>query len=134
MIIASCSSSKKVSNTNENPVQSLVGTWELIEIEGEKYSQVNTAPSSTPFIKFDEELSRISGKTGCNSFSGEIVITGNNLDLTKPMMMTKMYCEGVNETKFMETLRLAKEWRIDNEGRLELVAGEVVLMEFIAKK
>jgi hypothetical protein len=45
-------------------------------------------------------------------------------------MMTKMFCEGVDETRFMHTLERGTTLQFMNENILQVKNGDTVLMEF----
>ncbi|HYI77807.1 MAG TPA: META domain-containing protein [Chryseolinea sp.] len=123
---ASCSGSRQLATPNEN--FQLGGEWQLEKINGQSSEQISARKK--PFIRFDEVENRISGSTGCNSFSGPLKFTDNSIDLNQPFMMTKMFCEGVDEARFMHTLERGTKFQFMNENILQIKNGDTVLMEF----
>jgi len=85
----------------------LNGTWQLKTFNRQN---VDTEIDSIyrdkkPVIIFDTENNRISGNTSCNSFSGQCKVSGNHLDISDEIIMTKMACEGLGEAVFIEALK-----------------------------
>jgi heat shock protein HslJ len=57
----------------------------------------------------------ISGSTGCNRYTGSMIVTGEKLTMG-PMAQTKMFCMGPggqNEMRFSAAIRSATSWRLD---------------------
>lgn len=125
-ILASCSNSKKITAGSQN--YNLEGEWELISINSRPADVISAGKK--PFVKFDLVANRISGSTGCNSFGGPLKLTGMSINLKQPFMMTKMFCEGVDESGFMNTFERGTLLHFQDENTLQLLAETEVLMVF----
>jgi len=69
-------------------------------------------PSGDVFIILDEETNKISGKSGCNNFSGTITFVSDDTIELGPISSTKMACEEeINkfENDFLQTLQNASQ-------------------------
>ena len=85
LIIAfsSCNGTKKVSK--KNTAQMVSGKYEIRNVEG-------ASNLYNMFFEIDTSKNRISGKTDCNTFSGNYEVTGDEVTFL-PFISTKMYCE-----------------------------------------
>ena len=89
------------------------------------------ASMSSPSLNFESD-GRLTGSTGCNSFMGTYSITGNKIKLD-PGAMTKKFCEGDREQKFLEAVRKTTNLRMSGK-RIDLVDDrDVVLMQLKPK-
>lgn len=98
---------------------SLAGrTYQLISLPWDT-AGLRSFPAGPPSLEFSDSV--LSGFTGCNRFFGTFSQEGNTIRLNLKGM-TKMYCEGVNESGFIgasgavntlsvngDTLRLFKD-------------------------
>ena len=125
ILLIACSNSRNAASSNQ---YDLDGDWQLTTIE--RQSAESISRGKAPFIKIDSKSSRISGSTGCNSFSAPLKLDGTVVDLKQAFMMTKMYCEGVDESRFMNTLERGTKFNFINENTLQLKSGDSLLMEF----
>lgn len=131
LLHVSCKSKKHISTTSAN-LASLDGTWVLSRIEGPKKDFNELYPNKLPLIHFDEVNLKISGNSGCNSFSGNY---GNNkgvLDFTQPLMSTKMACKGGGEAVFLQTLNKINGYEIKKDTLILKMAS--VAMMYMYKK
>jgi len=125
------SASNKAAHTNEK--QTLEGEWVLNYIKSpqelkELYSR------GTPFVRFDMKQNLISGKNGCNSFSGKFTVSGSTINFKGPMTATRMYCGGDGEHVFAENLSKTESFSISKDGKiLQFTEGGVLLMRFDKK-
>ena len=126
LIFFSCSNTKNLTGNTSNT--NIEGEWRLVSIEGRPAETISS--NKTPFIRIDMTEARISGSTGCNSFSGPLKINANTVDLSQPFLMTKMFCEGMDENQFINTLQRGNEFYLTSTNKLQLKAGGSVLMEF----
>jgi heat shock protein HslJ len=103
--------------------------WYLSALEGEWYllpAPDNDTAGRIPEIRFDTQQSRFSGTTGCNRVSGSFRITDSSLHFGDKMIMTRMFCPGVNETAFLQNLlridgyQFKKGWLILTRKGLEV--------------
>lgn len=86
-----------------------------------------------PFIKFDVAERKFSGNTSCNSFAGKLKTDGQKIDFTEPFMMTKMFCPGEGENKFVETLKKVTSYSITDGNTLNFISGDIGVMRFTRK-
>jgi len=125
-----CNSSKKA--TGSDPA-SLDGTWTLNYISGPRIAFDGLYPNKKPQIVFSSQDKRVSGNTGCNSFSGPLVADGSKINFDQPMALTKMACPGEGETVFFETLKKVSSWSVSGGNTLNLIMGDVAVMRFSKK-
>lgn len=73
----------------------------------------------------------LSGSGDCNRFSGSYELQGDRLRLL-PTIKTQKECEPLvmaDEEAFLAAMARVRRWRLDGQGRLELLAdsGELLL-------
>jgi heat shock protein HslJ len=104
----------------------LEGTsWTLVEIDG----RVPPA-EAVPTLAFDDALN-VSGSAGCNTFTGTARIAGSSIMLG-PLATTRVACSGaagVTERAFLAAMDGVKAFAIDDQGRLVLEDGVVLIFE-----
>lgn len=124
-----------IKSKNEADTSTLQGSWELNYISGPRIAFDGLYPNKKPVINFDIAESKVSGNNSCNSFSGKLVVEGNKIDFTQPMMMTKMMCgDGKGEQVFMSTLEKINSFSISDDGKiLNFISGDIALMRFTKK-
>ena len=133
LIITLFFSSQRLASSPKKNESKLEGEWILKEMAGIYIPFDSLYPSKKPFIKFDEAKKMVSGNTSCNNFSGQLLVNGNKIDLSKSIAMTKMACiDGRGEHVFVEALSKVKSWSISN-NTLELKQGKNSLMKFKKK-
>ena len=112
----------------------LTGTWELNYITGSRIAFDGLYPNKKPTITFDVVNNSVSGNTSCNNFSGQLKVTGNKIDFTGPIAMTKMMCQdGKGENVFVETLKKVNTYTISNGTSLNFIQDDMVVMRFSKK-
>ncbi len=67
-----------------------------------------------------EENGRFSATTDCNSLSGQYATSTGNQIVFSNMMQTKMYCEGSDETEFVQFLSNTSSFHFTSKGELIL--------------
>lgn len=108
----------------------LDGTWELISIPGEKLGTTGRKPAA---LNLNTGDGRASGNSGCNSFSGKMMLGGPSIRfLDSTFIMTKMFCEGSSEQVFLNRLRSATGYRIEG-ATLSLLKEDKPVMLFRRK-
>jgi heat shock protein HslJ len=126
-----CNNSKKAT-TDPDPSQ-LDGTWVLNYISGPRIAFDGLYPNKKPQLVFTSADKRVSGNTGCNSFSGPMVVDGNKINFDQPFALTKMFCPGEGETVFLETLKKVNTYSISGGNTLNLIMGDIAIMRFTKK-
>lgn len=115
-------------------VSKLDGTWELNYISD---SQTFDAlyPNKKPSIKFNTKENQVSGNNGCNSYTGKLNVTGNKIDFTQPMAVTKMMClDGKGEQAYTSTLSKITSYDVTDDGKtLNFISGDIAMMRFTKK-
>jgi len=111
----------------------LNGNWQLNYITGATKSFDSLYPAKIPAINFDVVAKKISGNSGCNSFSGKLVTEGNKISFADPMIMTKMFCPGDGEPLFLQNLQKVETYLIVNDTTLNFMMGELAIMKFSKK-
>lgn len=86
-------------------------------------------PNAIPYIELNPRDSSIMGFTGCNRLTGNIEADENDkLEITN-LGSTRMYCDGVPESEFMDAL--TKTNRYKREGlQLFLMQNEKIVLRF----
>lgn len=131
-ILISCNASKTQKNEG---TATLEGNWELNYITGPRIAFDGLYPNKKPTINFDLRESRVSGNNSCNSYTGKLSVTGNKIDFTQPMAVTKMMCaDGQGEQVYMSTLQKITSYDITDDGKtLNFISGDIAMMRFIKK-
>ena len=111
----------------------LNGNWQLTYITGATTTFDSLYPAKIPAINFDVHTKKISGNSGCNSFSGNLVTEGNKISFADPMIMTKMFCPGGGEPLFLQNLQKVETYLIVNDTTLNFMMGEIAIMKFAKK-
>ncbi|TDW48865.1 heat shock protein HslJ [Flavobacterium sp. 270] len=121
--------------TKTDSVSKLDGNWELNYITGPRITFDGLYPNKKPTINFDTKENRVSGNSSCNSYNGKLSVTGNKIDFTQPMMMTKMMCgDGQGEQVYMSTLQKVTSYDITDDGKtLNFMSGDIAMMRFTKK-
>ena len=69
------------------------------------------------FFKIDSNENKISGKTDCNTYFGNYIVTNNNKIEIEPLGVTKMYCEDdvmKVESELFKAFRSTMTFNFDN--------------------
>ena len=125
-----CNNSKKAAK-DPDPSQ-LDGTWVLNYISGPRIAFEGLYPNKKPQLVFTSADKRLSGNTGCNSFSGPLVVDGYKISFDQPLALTKMFCPGEGETVFLETLKKINTYSVSG-NTLNLIMGDIAMMRFSKK-
>jgi putative lipoprotein len=115
-----------VSSIEPDPAADLAGTgWLVTTINGQ--AAVADAP---PTLAFGVD-GTVSGTGGCNQYSGPYETDGGSISIGD-LASTLMLCEGAastQETAFLNALRGATSWRIDETGKLGLDGAGLIVAE-----
>lgn len=112
-------------NSDKIKNETLAGKWKLQPVLSS-----DTAAGKTPTLNFDLATNKVSGNTGCNSFSGTFIVKDEALSFEKDMISTKMACPGYNEKIFLENLLRTNRYEIKN-GVLQLMFNTTVLSNWV---
>lgn len=123
-VMSSCKSTK---------IPTIDGNWQLEHINAPNARFDVLYPAEIPQMKIDRKLLQVSGKNGCNSFSGGFKIVGNLITFDRNMIATRMHCEGEGERIFMGTLAKVNAYAIGSDKKLILFSDETPIMRFSKK-
>lgn len=136
LLVVMCIALISCSGIKQTPVKAtanLEGTWELNYINGPRIAFDGLYPDKKPTISFDTKENRVSGNNGCNSYSGNLIVTDQTIDLTVPMAVTKMMCINgqQGEQTYMSTLPKINKYAVSEDGKtLSLISGDIAMMRF----
>ena len=135
-ILISCDAKKTTSESNGSNPDMLNGSWELNYIAQTKMAVNDIYPDKKPFIAFNTKESKVSGNTGCNSFSGAISSMSNGkIRFDEAMVMTRMFCPGDGENVFVQNMKTVESFSFSDDGKtLHLVQKSGVDAMRLTKK
>lgn len=120
----SCADSKQNIETSQN----LNGNWELNFIYDSSGTNIKEGyPQKLPSLSFETNNQRVSGNDGCNQLFGSFSTKQNSITFSQ-LGVTNMYCEGVKDFVYRQTLEEVKKFQIkDNQLNFYNDKGELVL-------
>lgn len=124
LIFSSCATSKTADNTNISGK-----TWELEYLSGPRIAFAGLYPDKKPQITFSDSTKRVEGTNSCNGYSADQQITDDNISFGEPGMSTMMYC-GEGEGFFLTTIKKVNKYKIDENGKLNLMINDIPMMRF----
>lgn len=127
-----CNNSKKNASSAmpSNPEQ-LNGSWTLTHLSAPGSKSLDSLyPGKKPRISFTTADKRVSGNTGCNSFSGPLEVDGNKINFNTPLALTKMFCAGDGESVFLENLKKVNSYSVSGGNTLHFIMGDIAIMQF----
>lgn len=83
-----------------------------------------------PSVSLNPTSLVFTGNTGCNMMSGSFNFSGSDIKFNRNITTSKMACNEYNESAFLDLLRKADNYSINDEGLLELRQGTNVLLVF----
>lgn len=100
--------------------------WQLTAIDG---VATDRATFSFDFVK-----KSVGGNGGCNAFGGNLSGKLGAIKISE-IFSTKMFCEDISDTenKYLAKLKQVTNYRIVG-GKLQMLNGESVVLEFVEKK
>lgn len=108
-----------------NRIYRLNDIWVLETLDGVTADK-NNFSKAIPQIEINLSEKKLSGTGGCNRIFGTIEVSGDKIKFG-PVASTRMYCEGVNESGFVNGLQNADSWKIEN-NRLYLMKDDKEIM------
>ncbi len=103
--------------------------WELEYLSGPRIAFEALFPDKKPLITFEQSTGQVVGNSGCNGYSAPFELDGSSIRFGEEGPSTLMYC-GEGENFFRSTMQKIDGWNIDEQGRLNLLIGEVPMMRF----
>ena len=90
-------------------------------------------PDKKPQIKFSLTENELGGNTSCNGFSSKITINGTQISIAEPFAKTMIFCEGGEETTFLNMLKKINRYAVSDGNTLAFIIGDVAVMRFTRK-
>ncbi|NMH27344.1 META domain-containing protein [Flavobacterium silvaticum] len=108
------------------------GNWELEFISAPGKTIEDLYPENKPTLQYSAADKRVSGKNGCNSYSGTVAMeNGTALFGTAQFISTRMFCPGDGEKTYMAELSKISRYSISEDGKtLTLIMGDIATMRF----
>ncbi len=101
----------------EKDFKNIIGKeWKVVEIKGNKLNETELE-NGYPKIIFGEN-NKLTGFTGCNTFSGTFKVEDSNISLD-PGVMTKMMCGDDIEMRLLSAIKNITKWKFADK-KLEL--------------
>lgn len=128
MSVISCATTKNNSASNDH--DKLYGvTWELEYISGPRIAFDGLFPDRKPQITFNRENQKAEGNNSCNGYSAAYTIKEDAISFGEPGPTTMMYC-GEGENVFLNMMKKINKFKIDADGKLDLLLDDVPMMRF----
>ncbi|MFH4964383.1 META domain-containing protein [Gaetbulibacter sp. M235] len=124
LLFVSCAS------TNNSNNKALFGnTWELDYLSGPRIAFEGLFPDKKPKITFNKTTNKVEGNNSCNGYSADYTLNGDEISFGEPGPTTMMFC-GEGEKFFLNTIKKINKYKIDSDGKLNLMIGDVPMMRF----
>lgn len=115
---------------SERGAAALNGTWRLDHLGGTAIALDELFPNEKPTITFDVAGLRVSGSGGCNRYTGDFSVDNHTIQFGQ-IASTRMFCQGVQEDAYFQTLAKINRFSIGEGGTtLNLIVGDVATMRF----
>lgn len=136
MTVVSCKTAGEIRQTEKEQKVSidqskeLAGDWTLVSMKSEGKELKDLFPNKIPKLNFEIATKRVNGNDGCNNIMGEYIVkAGNVISLGDKMASTMMFCSGVADREYMQTLQSVTSYEIV-DGKLILKSGEEEKLAF----
>jgi len=131
---SSGNNNSNTAGTSKKQQTQLNGTWVLSFVGGMREALDDEYPEKKPEMTLDIANKKVTGHSSCNTFSGTVDVDGEMIAFTGPMLMTRMACPGSGESRFLETLKNAERYSISENGELNLLMKDnIVILRFVRK-
>lgn len=115
---------------SQRAASALNGTWRLNHLGGTAATLDELFPNEKPTITFDMAAFRVSGTGGCNRYTGEFSVDNYSISFGQ-VASTRMFCQGVQENVYFQTLPKANKFSVSEDGTtLNLIMGDIAMMRF----
>ncbi|MCG9792441.1 META domain-containing protein [Flavobacterium algicola] len=125
LILFACASTKN--DTNDKLYTTT--NWELEYISGPRIAFSGLYPNKKPVITFNKESMTVTGNNSCNGYSAGFSTSGSSISFGEAGPTTMMFC-GEGEKVFMNMIQKIDKYKIDQDGKLNLMVGDVPMMRF----
>jgi heat shock protein HslJ len=123
-IFWSCSTSKKLTDDKIHNA-----TWELEYISGPRIAFAGLYPEKKPTITFNKTTNKVEGNNSCNGYTADYTLSGTKISFGEPGPSTMMFC-GQGENLFLNTIKKINAYKIDSDGKLNLLIDALPMMRF----
>lgn len=137
MTVVSCKTAGEIRQTEKEQKVSidqskeLAGDWTLVSMKSEGKELKDLFPNKIPKLNFEIVTKRVNGNDGCNNIMGEYIVKAENvISLGDKMASTMMFCSGVADREYMQTLQSVTSYEIV-DGKLILKSGEDIVLTFL---
>ena len=121
----SCTSQNGTS-TGQTTNLELSGNWTLIQFDDASDLTIEEAfPNKKPTLVLESISKKLTGNTGCNQMFGSFSTQQNQISFTG-LGSTKMYCDGVKETEYLNLLNTVDSYK--------LIENQLVFMDKSGKE
>jgi heat shock protein HslJ len=87
--------------------------WVLQNLHG-RMADNTVWPNGIPWMELKVNKGEFGGTTGCNGMGGTVHATADRITLYN-IIATRMFCDGVDETSFLNALQTSTAWTIEND-------------------
>jgi|SRR5690606_27281721 len=102
------------------------GNWTLTHFDDGSELTIDEAfPNKKPTLMLESISKKLTGNTGCNQMFGSFTTQQNNISF-KGLGSTKMFCEGVKETEYLNLLNAVESYK--------LIENQLVFMDKSGKE
>jgi heat shock protein HslJ len=92
-------------------------TWRWVKTAYNNDSVKQPVKPGSFTLTFGED-GRVSGTTDCNSFQGTVTVEEHRIRFDENMAMTRMFCEGSQESEFIRMLQSVQSFFFTSRGQL----------------
>lgn len=132
--MVSCKTAGEITHTQAEKVikidqsKELEGEWTLTAMGNKDLKTL--FPNKMPKLNFEIATKRVNGNDGCNNIMGGYTVKeGNVISLGEKMASTMMFCSGVADGEYTETLQTVTSFEIA-DGKLNLKSGKDIVLTF----
>jgi len=104
-------------------------SWQLEYISGTKIAFEGLYPNKKPHITFNKEKHKVQGNNSCNGYSANYTIKDSSIYFSEPGPSTMMYC-GEGEQAFLKMMEKVNRFSFDDNGKLNLMLDNVIMLRF----
>lgn len=113
------------------PKEPLLGKWQLDYLSPTSGKDISHFKIQKPYLNFVSN-EKVAGNNGCNNIAGEYKADERKISFqTDKFGSTRMFCEGVDEKAFINTLASVNRYAVMDDGlKLIMSTDDVVMLSF----
>ncbi|WP_082333668.1 META domain-containing protein [Mangrovimonas sp. TPBH4] len=126
LMLTACKSSKQTTSSNNNttPISLTDTPWRLVELQGQKITDM----TPQPYLYLDSKTNRAGGNSGCNGFGGSYTLENDYKIKLSGLISTMKACPDMSTEKaFLKVLESVDNYTIVN-GVLSLNKAKMATM------